>query len=109
MTTTTTTTTDLADVPHPAGATHVADWDNDTEARRYFTGPSWFVDRDGPIDHDITVEIYGTQGTAGDVSRHIMVTEGEYERMELSSSDHARQFGLALIAAADEMDGWAAR
>jgi hypothetical protein len=33
-----------------------------------------------------------------------MVTEGNYERMELSSSDHAREFGRALIAAADEWD-----
>jgi len=48
--------------------------------------------------------IYGSQGTAGDVTRHIMVTEGNYERMELSSSDHAREFGRALIAAADEWD-----
>jgi predicted butyrate kinase (DUF1464 family) len=33
-----------------------------------------------------------------------MVHEGEYDRIELSTSDHARQFGLALIAAADEWD-----
>ena len=33
-----------------------------------------------------------------------MITEGDYERIELSRSDHARQFGLALIAAADEWD-----
>jgi hypothetical protein len=100
----TSTTSDLANVPHPGGAVYVADWDNDAEPRRYFRGTSWFVDRDGPIDHDITVEIYGSQGTSGDVSRHIMLTDGEYERMELSSSDHARQFGLALLDAADEMD-----
>jgi hypothetical protein len=99
---TTTNTTDLVNVPHPASATRVCEWNDD--ARRYFTGSSWFVDRDGPIDHDITVEIYGSQGTAGDVTRHIMVTEGNYERMELSSSDHAREFGRALIAAADEWD-----
>ena len=59
----------------------MCEWNDD--ARRYFTGSSWFVDRDGPIDHDITVEIYGSQGTAGDVTRHIMVTERNYERMEL--------------------------
>jgi hypothetical protein len=38
-----------------------------------------------------------------------MVIEGDYERLELSSSDHARQLGHALIAAADEVDGWAAQ
>jgi hypothetical protein len=75
------------------GATHVAEWDADKDGpSRYFRGSSWFVDRGGPIDHDITVEIYGSQGTAGDVTRHIMVTEGNYERMELSSSDHVREF-----------------
>jgi hypothetical protein len=35
---------------------------------------------------------------------HIMVMEGNYERMELSSSDHAREFARALLAAADEWD-----
>jgi hypothetical protein len=59
----TTTTSDLANVPHPAGAVYVAAWDDDSEPRRS-RGTSWFVDRDGPIDHDITVEIYGSQGTS---------------------------------------------
>jgi hypothetical protein len=102
------TTDNLANVPHPAGATHVDDWYDMQlgieNARRFFCGSSWFVDRDGPIDHDITVQIDGSQGTAGDVTRHIMVCEGNRESLELSSSDHARQFGRALIAAADEWD-----
>lgn len=85
-------------MPTPAGATFVDDW-YDTEfgidhVSRYFGGSSRVVERDGPIDHDITVQIDGTQGTAGDVTRHIMIVEGDYERLELSSSDHARQFGL---------------
>ena len=87
---TTTTDSSLANVPYPTGANHVAEWDADKDGpRRYFRGSSWFVDRDGPIDHDITVEIYGTQGMAGDVTRHIMATEGNYERIELSNSDQA--------------------
>jgi hypothetical protein len=108
----TTTTDTLAKVPHPAGATHVDDWydlkfgiDN---ARRFFTGSWRVVEREGPIDHDITVQIDGTQGTAGDVTRHLMITEGNREAIELSSSDHARQFGRALIAAADEWEQMAA-
>jgi hypothetical protein len=101
-----TTTTDLADVPHPAGAVHVAEWDGlEFDApRRYFRGSSRVVERDGDIDEDITVEMYGSQGTDGDVTRHIMVCEGNRESLELSSSDHARQFGRALLAAADEWD-----
>ena len=106
MTATTTTTTDLANVPHPAGATHVAEWDGleFDGPRRYFRGSSRAVKRDGDIDEDIVVEIYGSQGTAGDVTRHIMVCEGNREFLELSSSDHAREFGRALLAAADEWD-----
>ena len=103
---TTTTTTDLADFAHPAGAVHVAEW-YDTQpgpyqARRYFRGSTWVVNRES--DDDIAIQIDGTQGAGGDVTRQIMVIEGDYERMELSSSDHARQFGRALIAAADEWD-----
>ena len=37
-----------------------------------------------------------------------MITEGNREAIELSSSDHARQFGRALIAAADEWEQMAA-
>ena len=54
-------------------------------------------------NHDISVEIDGTQGIDGDVTRNIMVIEGEYERLELSSA-HARERGGALIAAADETE-----
>jgi hypothetical protein len=62
--TATTTTTDLANVPHPAGAVHVAEWDGlEFDApRRYFRGSSRVVEREGDIDKDITVEIYGSQG-----------------------------------------------
>jgi hypothetical protein len=74
------------------------------EARRFFTGSSWVVERGERLnDEDIVVQIDGSQGTAGDVTRHIMVYNGNREAIELSG-DHARQFGLALIAAADEAD-----
>jgi hypothetical protein len=39
----------------------------------------------------------------GNVTRHIMVVEGKYERLKLSG-DHARQLGRALIATADEAE-----
>jgi hypothetical protein len=105
---TTTTNDQLANVPHPAGATHVDAWYDMqfgiAEARRPFTGSSRVIERDERLnDEDIVVQIDGSQGTAGDVTRHIMVYNGNREAIELSG-DHARQFGLALIAAADEWD-----
>jgi hypothetical protein len=67
------------------------------------------IDRsDDPHNDDIEIEIDGTQGAAGDVTRHIMVSDGGYERIELHSAAHARQLGLALIAAADEVEQMAA-
>ncbi len=37
--------TDLANVPHPAGANYVAEWDNDvSEPRRYFRGSTRVVE-----------------------------------------------------------------
>ena len=70
------------------------------DARRYFRGSARVVERD---DNDVIVQIDGTQGADGDVTRHIMVIEGTYERLELSGG-HARQLGRALIAAGDEVE-----
>ena len=101
----TTTPTDLACVPHPAGAVRVCEWDDVRfgieYARRYFVGTKRVIDRDG-LDRDISVEIYGTQGTAGDVTRRVIVFDDDREALDLSTSDQARQFGRALLAAADE-------
>jgi hypothetical protein len=101
-----TTTTDLANVPHPAGATHVADWYDRQfgidHVSRYFSDSSRVVERDGQ-DRDAIVQIDRTQGADGDVTRRIMVFDGNTEARELSGN-HARQLGSALIAAADEVD-----
>ena len=103
-----TTTTDLANVPHPAGAVKVCDWEDlqagPEHASRYFKGSSRVIERDGDIDKDITVEIYGAQGEAGDVVRHIMIVVDDRDAVDLRGSDHARQFGRALIALADEVE-----
>jgi hypothetical protein len=105
--TTPTTTDPYPNVPHPAGAARVCEWDDLQagleHASRYFAGSSWVIERDG-LDKDISVEIYGTQGTAGDVTRHIIVIDDDREALNVSTSDHARQFGRALIAAADEVE-----
>jgi hypothetical protein len=104
----TTTTDSLANVPHPVGAVHVADWDGVQfgieHTGRYFHGSVRVVERDGDNEDDISVEIYGSQGAAGDVTRLIAIDEGEHERIHLSSPTHAREFARALIAAADEVE-----
>jgi hypothetical protein len=71
--------------------------------RRYFDGTKRVIERDG-LDKDISVKIYGTQGTAGDVTRHVIVIDDDREALTLTSSDHARQFGRALLAAADKWE-----
>jgi hypothetical protein len=93
----------------------VYDWD---EARfgvevasRYFGGTEWVVDRsDDEYNGDIVVEIWGTQAREGDVKRYVDILDEERrEQMPLSSAAHVRQFGEALIAAADEIDQAASR
>lgn len=57
---TTTAVDDLANVPHPAGATTVYDWEDVPSApSRFFVGSSWLVERDG--EDDVSVVINGTQ------------------------------------------------
>ena len=103
-----TTTTDLANIPCPAGATYVAEWDDprypDPTAPRYFRGTQWLIDRtDDPYNPDLVVEIWGTQSRERAVERHVDVLDKRrYEQLTFSSAGHARQFGEALIAAADE-------
>jgi hypothetical protein len=70
------------------------------DARRYFHGSARVVERD---DNDVIVQIDGTQGADGDVTRRIMIYDGNTEAVELSG-EHARQLARALIAAADEVE-----
>jgi len=52
---------------------------------------------------DLVVEIWGTQSRERAVERHVDVLDKRrYEQLTFSSAGHARQFGEALIAAADE-------
>ena len=112
---TTTTPDNLVNIPVPAGATHVCEWDNprypDPTAPRYFSGTQRFIDRsDDQYNGNIVVEIWGTQSREGDVKRFVDVL-GEERRQDMtfSTSAHVRAFGEALIAAADEIDQMASR
>jgi hypothetical protein len=101
MTTTTATTTDLANVPHPAGATAVFEW-YDTQpgpysAQRYFRGGSWVVERDNR-DTDMCVQVDGVQNADGRVERFVVLDDDNLNPVQ------ARQLGAALLAAADEVD-----
>ena len=88
------------------GATHVADWYDMQfgidDVSHYFSGSSRVVERDHQ-DRDVVVQIDGTQGPDGGVTRHSMVVEANMEAVELSG-DHARQPGCALIGAADVVE-----
>ena len=108
-----TTTDQLANVPHPAGATKVDDWFNPDapvgtivsyvgpDTARYFTGTSRVVDRDDN-DEDIDVSIEGEQYVDGRVQRHIVVHHLHGD--EPITPGQARQLAAALTAAADECE-----
>ena len=113
-----TTTDQLANVPHPAGATKVDDWFNPDaligtivsyvgpDTARYFTGTSWVVDRDDN-DEDIDVSIVGDQYVDGRVQRQIVVHHLHGD--EPITPGQARDLIAVLIAAADEIDQMASR
>ena len=62
----------LADIPAPAGATHVDDWyDVDSpDAARYCTGGEWVVTEPNTKHPDITVQVDGTQYRNGQAAVH---------------------------------------
>lgn len=84
-------------------AIYFAEWDAGvSDPSRYYRGSTRVIDRvEDPHGDDIRVEIYSSQSVAGDVTRLIAFDEGNYERTHLTIAAHAREFGQALIAAAD--------
>ena len=84
-----TTTTTHPDVPPPPDTTYLYPWDEDSGERHY-----WGTDRDGVI-------IHGFQKADGHIrTRSICVDH----HMGETSAAQARQEGINLIAAADELD-----
>jgi hypothetical protein len=68
------------DLPNPAGATKVYDWEppevtgDENGYRRYFNGSRWAIERPddgstGSYGPDVTVEIVGSQWASGQVER----------------------------------------
>ena len=102
----------LANIPCPAGAVEVSDWDNpaDPTERRYFRGTQRFIDcSDDEYNGDLVVDLWGTQTMEGQVYRYVDVLDGGSEAITLSSAAHVRALGQALIAAADEIDEMTSR
>ena len=96
------TTDHLADVPHPARSTSPNGTQVClTQAATTAAQRASFDRVEDPHGDDIRVEIYSSQSVAGDVTRLIAFDEGNYERTHLTIAAHAREFGQALIAAAD--------
>jgi hypothetical protein len=98
--TTTTTPDTLSNVPHPAGARSVDEWDTASEAPgRYFIGKKWPLSR-----CDAQVLIDGFQRVDGTGERFVNLMDESTELLTELTADQAREIGLALLAAADEVE-----
>jgi hypothetical protein len=110
---TTTTATDLANVPHPAGAAYVDDWELYTPTpARTVCGLNRRIDGldQAPDGRDVIVWTHCTQFADGSID-----TEGRIEAPGVSvdiewghglSGPQARQLAAILLEAADEIDQW---
>lgn len=103
---TTTTIDDLANVPRPAGATEVYDWEDLPDApSRYFVGSSWLIERDN--EDNLNVVINGTQWP--DHTDHVITLQDvKHDILDALTAGQAHQLGVALIQAAFEMARWTA-
>ena len=98
----TTTTTPVPDVPLPAGADDVGDFDCDGYRDIYG------VDRT-VTDHAARVYAFGSQAADGRLyDLAVYIADGDAAGPILNS-DQARELAAALLEAANELDGWAAR
>jgi hypothetical protein len=106
MTTPTTTATDLPNVPHPAGASKVHDWDQIRVGgpTGYWRGSPWRIDRYDVQSgaKDVEVFIDGIQHHDGRVERYVHVYEMHPDL--LVTNDQVRQVAAAMIAAVDESE-----
>lgn len=93
-----TTTNAAQPLPHPAGAHHVTDWD---DQRRYFETRRIIV----PITAcDVAVWTAGFQHADGRITREVCVSQLHQEAP--ITPQQARQIARALMASADAVDRW---
>jgi hypothetical protein len=99
----TTTTDPHTELPLPAGAVEVYDWDDFQTPTpfRYFVGSSRVVDRPGHGE-DIEIRIDGTQHHDGSVTRDIVVHQLHAD--EPITIKQARRLAAALTELVDEAE-----
>ncbi|MBV9512705.1 MAG: hypothetical protein JO280_01485 [Mycobacteriaceae bacterium] len=100
------TTTTQPQIPVPAGAVRVYDWDTPE-----VTGHGWsryFVCASRPADENIEIYVDGTQYADGRTSYCITLTDAEKgtEIFDVSHTSQARALAAALVAVADDVEGW---
>ena len=99
----TTTTRSYADVPLPSGVAAAGDWQpSDPLPYRVVLGE----DR-GVTDHNVVVHTVAIQFADGRIADARIKAATVYSGRGLSSTQ-ARELAAALLAAADELDGWGA-
>jgi hypothetical protein len=109
MTTTTAQINPYPDIAPPVGAEFADDWVGEPPYRVIFG-----VDRT-VTDHAARVYAVVVQLADGSIDEgliegpHVNITDGEGSGIEDLNSDQARELASALLEAADEIDGWAAR
>ena len=89
----------IGDVPAPAGAVRVYDW-NDADNPDAYRLVDFSTRTITTPYNEITVEHQGVQYPDGRLKNEILLT-----RFEPLTTDEARRLAAALIAAADEIDG----
>ncbi len=108
----TTTTNPRPDVPLPAGAEKVYDWENPGTpgAYRYFRGRVRTIPAEDttnrPWSEDITVHVQGTQRPDGTIDEHDINVHQLHSDNPITAKQ-ARQLAAALLEAAAELDRWA--
>ncbi|MDT5066734.1 MAG: hypothetical protein QOK02_2889 [Mycobacterium sp.] len=100
----TATATDLANVPHPAGATRVYEWEAPQatgypQASRYFVGSTSAIEVGDAHHKFIGVRIDGTQYADGRIERVISIDDVNL------TLEHASRVGAALLTAVEEIEG----
>lgn len=105
----TTTTSPHPDVPLPAGALEADTWQAlDRQPYRVVFGASRDV-----TDHAACVSTSAIQWADGNLDRGVIEAPGlvilSGGESEPFNSDQARELAAALLEAASELDGWAAR
>lgn len=101
----TATTNPFPDVPLPAGAVRVCEWEHPdltgyTKPSRYFDGMVRQAER--LCGSDIEVQIEGTQFADGSVERLVRVVKVGGD--DALTADQARNLSTALAAPVDELD-----